>query len=229
MVGMLRILFVLVGYLCTATMIAAALCLAYLRHTDRLNDDKMFRIVAMLHDVDLNQIAAVQADTTDEIPPEELSLDNVTRYQQVLDRNYEAKLLALQRGRQEYDHRLQQIKEQTSRYDRLARDWHDRLKQQEDIATQENVAKVVRDLEQVKPAIGKDLLVRWIKEERMDDVIMLMNRVSEGKLAKVLKTFQTPDELDMLHEIHQRIINGGHDKSQLDKALNELNGIDNAS
>ena len=229
MFAMIRILFALIGYVCTATVITALLGIAYIWHTDRLNDDKMFRIVAMLHDVDLDQIAEAQTKPTDEVPGEELSLDNVTRYQQVLDRNYEVKLLALQRGRQEYDYRLQEIKEHTARYDRLAQDWQNRLKQQEDIVLQENVAKVVRDLEQVKPAIGKDLLVRWIKEQRMDDVIMLMNRMSEGKLAKVLKTFQTPEELDMLHEIHQRIISGGEEKSQLDKALNELKGIDSPS
>ena len=229
MVSLLRILFALIGYVCTATVIATALCLAYLWRTDRLNDEKMFRIVAMLHDVDLDQIAQAQTKLTDEVPAEELSLDNVTRYQQVLDRNYEVKLLALQRGRQEYDYRLQDLKEKTIRYDRLAQDWQNRLKQEEDIIAQENVAKVVRDLEQVKPAIGKDLLVRWIKEDRMDDVIMLMNKMSESKLAKVLKTFQAPEELDMLHEIHQRIINGGQEKSQLDKALNDLKGVDGAS
>ena len=80
----------------------------------------------------------------------------------MLDRNFEVKLLALQRGRQEYDYSLQQIKEQIDRYDRMALDWQEKLKQHEELTTQENIAKVVGQLEQVKPAIGKDLLLRYL-------------------------------------------------------------------
>lgn len=229
MVRLIGILFALIGYVCTATVITLGAGLGYLWYSDRLNDDKVFRIVAMLHDVNLEEIAKAQAPKVDEIPPEELSLADVTRYQQVFDRNYEVKRLALDRGRQEYDFRLQQLKEQTARYDRLAQEWQQKLQQQEELATQQNIATVVRDLEQVKPATGKDLLMRWIDEGKMDDAILLMNKMSESKLAKLLKTFQTPEELDKLHEIHERIINGGKDQSQLNEAINELKNVQNGA
>ena len=226
MFRLIGILFAYIGYLCTATVIALAIGLGYLWHSDRLNEKKTFHIAALLHDVDLQEIRDAQAPKEDPTPPEEMSLTEVNRLQQVLDRNYEVKLLALDRGRQEYDYRLQQLREQTTRYDRLAQEWERKLRQQEEQVTQQNVAKVVRDLEQVKPAIGKDLLMRWIDDGYMDDAILLMNKMSENKLAKVLKTFQTPEELDKLHEIHERIINGGEDKSQLDKAINDLKGAE---
>lgn len=222
----LGILLSLFGYVCIATMTTLLLGLGYLWQTDRINDQKLFRITAMLHDVDLDAIAAAQAPKQDEIPPEELSLTEVTRLQQVLDRNYEVKMLSLDRGRQEYDHRLRLLKEQTARYDRLAQEWQQKLVQQEEQATQQNIATVVRDLEQVKPSIGRDLLMRWIDEGQLDDAILLMNKMSESKLAKILKTFQTPEELDKLHEIHERIISGGEEQSQLKKAIDELNGIE---
>ncbi|MCI0492105.1 MAG: hypothetical protein L0Z07_04120 [Planctomycetes bacterium] len=225
MVRLIGLLFALIGYVCTATVITLALCLGYLWYTDRLNDEKVFRIVALLHDVDLQQLAETQPSEEDQIPAVELSLEDVTRSQQVKERNFEVKQLALERGRHEYDLRLQQLKEQTARYDRLAQDWQKKLQQQEELVTQENVATVVRDLEQVKPTVAKDLLLRWIDEERMDDVILLMNKMSESKLAKLLKTFQTSEELDKLHEIHQRIINGGEEKAKLNKAIDELKGI----
>ncbi len=225
MVRLIGLLFALIGYVCTATVITLALCLGYLWYTDRLNDEKVFRIVALLHDVDLQQLAETQPSEEGQIPAVELSLEDVTRSQQVKERNFEVKQLALERGRHEYDLRLQQLKEQTARYDRLAQDWQKKLQQQDELVTQENVATVVRDLEQVKPTVAKDLLLRWIDEERMDDVILLMNKMSESKLAKLLKTFQTSEELDKLHEIHQRIINGGEEKAKLNKAIDELKGI----
>ena len=117
-------------------------------------------------------------------------------HQQVQDRNFEVKLLALQRGKQEYDSSYQQLLEETDRYDRMAQDWQSRLKQEQELTTQQNVAKVVSQLEQVSPDVGKEQLMRWIDEKKMDDAILLMSKMSESKLAKILKTFETETELE---------------------------------
>src|SRR3989304_2055781 len=163
---MLRILFALIGYVATATVITLALGLGYLWHTERLSDEKLFRTIAILQDVDLEQIAAAEKGAEGEVLPEEMSIEAVAGQQQVFDRNYEVKLLSLQRGRQEFDHRLQLLTTQSERFDRLARDWETKLKQQDELTTQENLARVISDLEQVKPATAKDLLMRWISEDQ---------------------------------------------------------------
>jgi fructose-specific component phosphotransferase system IIB-like protein len=131
----------------------------------------------------------------------------------------------LSRGRQEYDHRLQQLKEQTERYDRLARDHLNQLKQEAELTTQENVTQVVTTLEQVKPATAKKLLLQWIDEERMADVITLLGRMSENKKGKILQTFSTDEELAKLHEILNMMIEGTVEKEMLSKALGELESV----
>jgi ATP-dependent Lon protease len=217
----------LIAYLCVATVITLALVLGYLWHTDQLNSEKVFRIVALLQDVDLQQLAAAQQKKAgDEVPPEEPSLNEVMLHQQVQDRNYEVKLLALKSGKQEYDNSLHELTEIISRYDRMVHETQDRLQQQQHQATQQNVAKVVSQLEQVKPDVGKDLLMKWVEEDRMDDAIMLMGQMSENKLKNILKSFQTDKELSKLHEIQRRIFSGGPEAAKLEKALNELNGND---
>jgi hypothetical protein len=222
MVRIIQLVFALVAYVCVASIVTLALGVGYLWNSDRLDDEKVFRIVALLQDVDLEQLTQAPKETEDDVPPEEPSLEDVLHHQRILDRNFEVKLLALQRGRQEYDHRLQQLKEQTDRYDRLAQDWQSRLKKQEELTTQENLAKVVSQLEQVKPDQGKALLMLWIDEGRMDDAILLMSKMSESKLSKILKKFETDEELAKLHEIQQRIISGGAANSQLQQALDDL-------
>jgi hypothetical protein len=219
----INLLLALIAYVCVATVITAALVVGYMWQTDRLNDDKVFRIVALLHDVDLEQIAESQQKTDNEVPPEERSLNEMLHLQQVQDRNYEVKLLALQRGKQDYDHSFQELKKEIDRYDRLAQDWQSKLRQQEEVRNQENIAKVVSQLEQVRPEVGKAELLRWIAEGRIDDAIVLMSKMSETKLGKILKTFETDTELDTLHEIHERIIGGSAETEQLEKALGELN------
>ena len=218
----INLLLALIAYVCIATVITLALVIGYWWHTEQLTDEKLFRIMALLHDVDLNQIAEAHRKSGDEVPPEEPSLVDISHQQQILDRNHEVKLLALQRGSQEYHHRFQLLKEQADRNDRLAQDLQNRLKQHEELATQENVAKVVSQLEQLQPDIAKQSLMRWIDQGRMDDAILLMGKMSEAKLSKILKSFETDEELDKLHEIHQRILASGAGKSPLQKALNEL-------
>ena len=216
----------LVAYFCVATVITAALIVGYMWHTDHLNNEKMFRLVAVVQDVDLEEIAKAEEKPADAVPPAEPSLNEVMHGQQVQDRNFEVKQLALQRGKREYDASLQLLIEKTDRYDRLAQDWQSRLKQEQELKTQENLAKVVSQLEQVSPEVGKDQLMRWIDEQKMDDAILLMNKMAESKLAKILKTFETPEELGKLHEIHERIIASGEENLKLEKALGELNSVD---
>ena len=220
------LLLALMGYVCVATVITLALIIGYLWHSDQLDEEKIFRMVALVQDVDLEALAAAQQKTADGVPAEEPSLNDMLRHQHIQDRNFEVKLLSLQRGRQEYDHRLQLLQERIDRYDRLATDWQSRLKKEEELMTQENLAKVVAQLEQVRADTGKDLLMRWINEGRMDDAILLMSKMSENKLGRILKTFQTDDELNKLHEIHQRIIGSGAANSELQKALGELKAIE---
>jgi hypothetical protein len=228
MTRIIQLLFALIAYVCVATMVTLALGFGYLWHTDQLNDEKVFRIVALLQDVELHQPGESGSESSDEVPPEEASLEDVAHHQQLYDRNYEVKLLALQRGRQEYDLRLQDLEVKTDRYDRLAQDWQSRLKKQEELATQENLAKVVSQLEQVKADKGKALLMLWINEGRMDDAILLMSRMSESSLKKILKTFETDEEIERLHEIHQRIIGSGN-TPKLQEALDQLNALDSGN
>jgi hypothetical protein len=225
----INLLFAMIAYFCVASVITLALILGYMWHTDRLNDDKVYRIFALLHDVDLQQIAQSQEKHSDEVPPEEPSSDEVLHHQQVQDRNFEVKLLALQRGKQDYDHRYQQLKKEIERYDRIAQEWQSKLKQENELTNQENVATVVSQLEQVPPQVGKEELLRWINKGRMDDAILLMSKMSETKLGKILKTFETDMELDTLHEIHERILGGGSQTEQLQKALDELKASDSQS
>jgi len=217
----------LIAYVCVATVITLALLFGYFWHNDQLNGEKVFKIVALFEDVDLQQVAASQQKKPGEtVPPEEPSLNQVMHQQQVQDRNFEVKLLALKRGKQDYDASLHELNEKIDRYDRMVQDIQSRLTKQQEAMTTQNVAKVVGQLEQVKPDVAKDSLMKFIEEDRMDDAILLMSKMSESKLKSILKTFQTPQELSKLHDIHRRIMSGGPEAANLKKAINELNSLD---
>lgn len=218
----------LIAYLCVATVITLALILAYLRHNDLLTNEKLFRLMAVLQDVDLQKLAAAEEKSPDEVPPVEPSLNEVLHHQQIMDRNFEVKQLALDRGKQEYNAMWNRLVDKTERYDQLARSWQARLKQEQELTTQQNTATVVNQLQQLAPDKAKEQLMLFIEDGRMDDAILLMSKMSEGKLAKILKTFESEVELAKLHEIQVRIMRSGSDNAQLEAALNQLDALNGA-
>ncbi|MCC7474662.1 MAG: hypothetical protein IT425_04660 [Pirellulales bacterium] len=220
---LLDLLFGFVAYLCVGTVISLALIVAYFWQTDRLTNEKMFRVIAVLQDVDLEKLTDEPSKSPEDVPSEEPSIDEVTHFQQVLDRNFEIQKLALQRGKQLYDSSLRQLIEQSDRYDRLVQDLQGRLSKEQELTTKENVSKVVSQLEQVTPEVGKNQLMMWIQEKRMDDAILLMSKMNEKKLSKILNAFETTeDEQAVLHSIHLRIMESGGQGGKLEKALKEL-------
>ncbi len=216
----MRIVFALIGYLSTATVIAACLVVGYLWRTSALTDDKMFRMVALLHDVDIEKIAAETDVVASAVPDEEPSLDEVERYREVLLRNYEVKNESLERGRQEFENLLTQLRESTQRFDKLARDLTSQLKQQGELSTKENIEKVVRDLELLSADKAQELLLRHLTEaDGVNDVILLMGKMTSSKLKKVLEEFNEQSDLDELYKIHSLMLDGHPQKPIIDKAM----------
>lgn len=223
---LIDMVFGLIAYFCVATVITLALIVGYLWHNDQLTNEKLFRVMAVMQDVDLQKISAAEKKSPDEVPPAEPSVNEVMHHQQLMDRNFEVKQLALERGKQEYNARWQLLVDKTDRYDQLARSWQARLKQEQELTTQQNTATVVNQLQQLVPEKAKEQLMLFIDEDKMDDAILLMSKMSESKLAKILKTFETEKELAKLHEIQRRILRSGTDNKDLENALNQLDALD---
>ena len=219
---MLRLLFALIGYVSTATVIAAAIGLVMFWQSGGFSDAKMFQAVALLHDVDLNQVAADEEDKAEGVPAEEMSLAQRQHTQQVLDRNFEVKQLALQRGRQEFIHQLKELDEKAERIDRQAQEIQDKLVEQQELSTKESVARVVANLQIAPPETAKLDLLRMMEEQRQEDVVKLWIAMPKNTRKNILGTIETDEERDHLHELHRLLLAGYPERPELDNAIEQL-------
>ena len=89
--AIVRILFPLISYVCVATVMTAVLGYGYLRSQGKLDDEQMFRLVALLHDIDLEEITQSQQPSPDNIPAEESSYEDRQVQRAILLRYFEAK------------------------------------------------------------------------------------------------------------------------------------------
>lgn len=230
----MKMLFALVGYVCTATVISLAVGIGYLRLTDRLTDERAFEIVALLHGVDLHPEVDQETGIPEEAPPEEPSLLEEERMRSIMQRSYEAKLASLQRGKIEFSHALEQLGAQTVRFNDLAQELQQRLEQEKSQTADAGVKSVVRDLKEAEPDLGKELLIRVLesgttpveKQASLDNTIRLIETMPLSTWSEIVNTFESEEEIAHLHRIHMEELAGGAKQRVLDGALRQLKDRD---
>lgn len=220
----MRLIGALIGYLCTAAVITLALGVGYLWSTNRLDDERMFRMVALLHDVDIDRIQnESESETAGEVPEEEPSPEDVEWQRQVLARNHELKAEALKRNKLIFDASYNRLVTDRKRFDEIASKLETRLKQDGELASKKNLDQVVHILELQKPDQGKDELLQILEEDNgIEDAIKIINKMSQAKLKKIVQQFQTTEEKEKLHTMLGVMLQGGLQKEIFESALEEL-------
>ena len=231
----MRFLLALIGYFTTATVITAASLIGYLWQTERLTDERMFQIVAVLHGVDIGgDMESSDENAFDETPPEEPSLVEEERLREIALRNQEVRLASLERGRVEFDHALEQLASQTDRFNNLAEELQQRLEQETAENAEEGVRTVVRDIKEASPELGKELLLRVLengttaeeKQRALADTIRLIRAMPLATWSEIVNTIDGEEEISQLHRIHMEELEGGAKRRVLDDAIRQLHNRD---
>ncbi|MDA8745556.1 hypothetical protein N9N28_13065 [Rubripirellula amarantea] len=226
----MRSLFTWLGYLSTATLIAAAVGLVYLWSTHLLTNEKMFRMVAVMHDIDLDKIAEEEKLGERDVPPEETSLDDLSMIREVQLRDYEVKMNALKVGTQEFERSFRDINEGRRRYDQMAEELEERLNQQKQLSSKENLNAVVTALQSIRPTEAKKLLLMFLDRPGGErDVIVLMKEMQANRLQKILEQFKTDAELEQYHKLQELMLDGYPEGPEIDNMLERVRLLDDQS
>jgi hypothetical protein len=221
--ALVRWVFPLVGYLCVATVVSAALGYGYLRRSGKLDDETMFRITALLHGVDLEELEKAGEKTVEETPPEEPSFAQQQEQVQAATLHFDAKHKQLEDSLTHFDYQLERVSEATARYTQLRVAVDQYLTQQRDQVTNEARQKVRAQLEGLVPKKqAKPLLIKMIDADQIDEVILLLNSMKPRSQQDILRTFDTVDDIDRLYQVQQRMLAGAPAKPYIDAQLEQL-------
>lgn len=220
---LIRLLFPLIGYFCVATVITLGAGYGYLRHTQMLDDDRMFQIVSLLHGVDLNKIAAAYDPVKEEVPPEEVSYEQQEEKRLVATLHYQEKQEDLEKLLGEFESQFKQLNVATARYQNFRQTVENYLNRQQEKVLESGLVAVRNQLQNLTAKKqAKPLLVQMIKEDRTDQVILLLNGMSPRNRREILRTFDSPDDIEMLYRIQQKMLAGDPEKTFIDDKLKEL-------
>lgn len=219
---LLGMLLSLVGYACVATIISAALGYGYLRKSGYLDNEKLFKVVALLQDVDLEEIRKSSHQQGPEVPEEEPSFQQQQRNAQTTLLNFDAKQKQLAVSLVNFDYQLKQLNAAIDNYARLKDDVKNYLDEQGKLVLREAMQDVREQLESLSPKQSKAILISYIQDNSVDDVIMLLGAMKDKSREKILKTFTTDQDQEMLYRIQRKMLAGEPVKPFIDAKLQEL-------
>jgi hypothetical protein len=219
---MLGLLLPLIGYACVATVISAALGYGYLRKSGKLDDEKLFKVVALLQDVDLEEIKQASEEQSPTTPAEEPSFDEQQRHAQTTMLHFDAKQKQLNVSLTNFDYQLKQLNAAIENYARLKADVAKYLDEQGKLVLREAMQDVREQMELLPPKQAKPIFINYITDNHVDDVIMLLGSLKPRSREAILKTFTTEQDLEMLYKIQRKMLAGEPVKPFIDAKLQEL-------
>ena len=220
---LIRMLFPLIGYACVATVISGAIAYGYLVKSGKLDDEKLFRITAILQDVDLEEIEQGSHAEEPGTPPEEPSYEQQRRQYQTISLQFDVKEKQLADSLVDFDYQLKRLSGATEQYSRLRAEVEEYLVQQGNLVLSVEMQKVRKQLESLIPKKqAKPILIKYITDDRIDDVIMLLGSMKPRDQEAILRTFDAPEDLEMLYRIQRKMLAGEPAKPFIDSQLQAL-------
>lgn len=220
---LLRILMPLVAYVCVGTVISAALGYGYLRSTGKLTDDVMFRILALVHGVDLEALAQEGAVTVEDTPPEEPSFAQQQQLAQTAVLHFDAKQKQLADSLVDFDYQLKRVSEATERYAQL-RTVVERYLEEQRVKVADAARNKVREQIEAMDARkqAKPILIKMIETGQIEEVILLLGSMKPQIRREILRTFSAPEDVDILFQIQSHMLTNDPAKPLIDAQLDEL-------
>ena len=206
-------------YFCVATLIAQVILLGYLGFRWQLDRGKLVQILAIAQDIDLFALRDEAEGRRDEIPPEQVSSEEIIEARAVKFRNLELQEQALKNARDEIRTQREELKRSKQAKEQFAAEL---------LALREGAVREGRDevrlmLQDMKPKQAKEQLVEMLEKDEMDEVVVLLVGMSGANRKKILGEFKTTEEAEKLGEI-LRIIRQGAPQSKLAERAQEQLG-----
>jgi hypothetical protein len=220
-----------------ATMLLLAIVAAHIKMTYGFDQEKSFRMFAVLYNVDIVKMEAEKLVAQKQEKAEDTAYDEVLRVRALRTLDQRMREQAIDDGLADLRLLQRDLMEERRRYDLLKRSFDAELEKLQNVATQTAIVEVQQTLETIKAKQAKDHLVRMLPEgfvegdfAEMDgderkaviDVVAIMKAMPLDKRKKILAEFKTEPEAEMLAELLRLIRLGVPEVELIGDARNRL-------
>ena len=206
---MKRFFLAMIGYICVGTVVSAATGGCYMWYSGKLNNDKVFRMLALIHDVDVNpEKTNAQRDKQGDALGT-MSYEDIENARKVKSRVLELKMQSLNKGLGQVAFERDELTKDKERYFLLRTSFEQRLKELQTETETKGYANVRLIWENVAPKKAKEQILKMVEAEEMADVVHILSEMPIGKRAKIVSQFSTPEETEVMDKLLRMIREGG--------------------
>ena len=209
-------------YFCLATVLTQAVLFSYLAFSWRPDRNRLIQVLAILQGIDLFAMKEQAEGLQQELTMEQVSYDQIRETRALKVHHLELREQALKDGLDQLTFEQRRLADERKRYKQVRDAFDKELLTMQEGAVATGMANVQTTLESVKPKQAKDLLIRMLDNDQLDDVAMLLATMPTVKRAKILAEFKTAPEAEQLSKIIERIRTGYPDATMAAQTQQQL-------
>ena len=202
---------------CIATCLTLGIITTVLAARGHLDAPTLTKILALVNGIDISgeRLAQVLAEDAGREQPD---FDDVLAARQQSQLQADLKTRSQAAMRAELTAMLADLQVQRDRFEQRRVAFEQKLAETRGQATSEGLAEVQRTLQALEADQAKSQLTRMIDDDRMDDVVNIIQAMPIDKRKEILAEFQSEAEADQLYEILRRIGEGSPVTDLIDQA-----------
>lgn len=204
---------------CVATVMTEVILAGYLVARGSLNSDTVTQSLALLNGIEITggKLHRILHESKDREQPD---FDEILEARKMKSYDMDLRLRSQKEFRDELSTMLAELRDERERFDDRLASFHRELEEIRQGALAQGLQDVQRTLQALDPDQAKQQLLIMYDDERIDDVVTIVQAMSTDKRKDILAEFASTDEADKLAEILRRI-SDGNPTSSLIRMVNE--------
>jgi hypothetical protein len=192
---------------CVATVISAAALVFYYAQSWKVTKERAGQAIAILQGTSPEALLPPP-------PPKKQSDSEQSGYEKLLAEHDLERLKADQREAmiraliRQFQDQLDKVEVERKRVQAVGDDLQQKLDEMKSSANDAGMATVQETMEKLKPKQAKELILQRLDKGDIDVVAKMLSNMSDSKRAKIIAEFKTPDDMDKIGSVLNRIRQG---------------------
>ncbi len=217
LIGMMWAMFL---YFCAATLISAAALGMVFAGKWGVTGDRASKALAVMRGEELEEKTSEKPKKAP--PAEQASYDQLLELRDLKFRDWDLKRQELRNGLAQVRSEDSKLADEKKKFKQVRESFDAQLAAIRADATSTGMDEVRATLETLKPKQAKEQFSLMLEDKRINDVATLLTAMPDGKRAKILAEFKTPDDAVRVSEVLKLIREGGPVKTAADAATKKL-------
>lgn len=211
-----------IAAICVATVIAEGILAVYYAKTWHVDRLKLLQALAIAQGTNPADLVESSGPEKVETSTEQVSYNQVLEARALKCRDIELREQAIRGAGQQLQLEQRKVAEEKKLFLQTQGAFKTELAAKSKGAAATGMEDARRTLETLKPKQAKELIVQMLEKSEMDEVVVMLAAMTDGKRAKIIGEFKSSTEEEQIGEVLRRIRQGMPTSTMVDNTQKKL-------